>query len=297
VIGLSGSLAFGDVEVGTTKDAQVTISNGGSTTLTVSGMTGPSGYTASWTSGTIAAGASQPVSVRFSPTAEQAYNGTLTVNADHTSGTNTISVSGRGVRPPGPRTQFGAGRYLVGTDIAPGRYYSDPRSGCYWERLSGLGGSLGEIIANEFIGDDPSQWIVDIAASDRAFSTDGECGTWFNTPRSGARATITSGVWLVGSQITPGIYRSTVSSGCYWERKRGFGGTLSDIIDNDFIGAAGPQRVEVRPSDVGFQSDSECGTWIRDAGQVSGQAEPPARSTSDIEANRRRHREWNGVAR
>src|SRR3954466_9022393 len=166
IIGLSGSLAFGDVQTGTTKEPQITISNSGTATLTVTGLTGPSGYTASWTAGTIPAGGAQPVAVRFSPTAEQSYNGTLTVNADQTGGANTLAVSGRGVRPAGPRTQFGVGLYAVGSELVPGRYYAVPRHGCYWERLSGLGGSVGEIIANEFIPDDVGQWIVDIPSSD-----------------------------------------------------------------------------------------------------------------------------------
>jgi hypothetical protein len=257
VIALSGNLAYGDVQVGTSQDAQLTIANTGTSTLTITGMTSPSGYTANWTSGTIIAGGSQPVTVRFTPTGEQTYNGTLTVNGDQTGGSNTVPVSGRGVAPPGPRTQFGPGRYLVNTDIAAGRYFSDPASGCFWERLSGLGGSTAEVIANEFIFNDPRQWIVDIAAADLAFNTNGECGTWFNTPRQPFQATIPAGVWLVGSQVATGVYRSTTSAGCYWERKRGFGGTLADIIDNDFISAAGPQRVEIGSGDVGFQSDAD----------------------------------------
>jgi hypothetical protein len=60
-----------------------------------------------------------------------------------------MPIFGTGMRPPGPRTTFGAGKYLVGSDIASGRYYTDPAGGCYWERLSGQSGSLNDIIANE----------------------------------------------------------------------------------------------------------------------------------------------------
>jgi len=63
-------------------------------------MTVPSGsgsvYGTSFSSGTIAAGGSQPVTIQFAPTAAQSYSGTLTVNGDQTSGTNTISISGTG---------------------------------------------------------------------------------------------------------------------------------------------------------------------------------------------------------
>jgi hypothetical protein len=49
---------------------------------------------------------------------------------------------------------FGAGQHLVGDQITAGRYYTDPSSGCYWERQSGLGGTISEIIYNHFISDD-----------------------------------------------------------------------------------------------------------------------------------------------
>ena len=142
IIGLSGTMAFGSIDVGSSFEAVLRINNTGNSAMTVTGMTGPSGYAPSWTSGSIAAGGSQAVTVRFSPTEERTSNGTLTVSADQTSGTNTMAVSGTGTRPPGPRTSFGAGRYLVGSDVMSGRYFSDPStSGCYWERQSGLGGS------------------------------------------------------------------------------------------------------------------------------------------------------------
>src|SRR5450759_303386 len=106
IISLDGSMAFGNIQTFTTFDESLRIHNNGTAVLTISGLTGPSGYTADWTSGTIAAGSSQAVTIRFSPTAEQTYNGTLTVNGDQTSGTNTIAISGTGTRPPGPRTSF-----------------------------------------------------------------------------------------------------------------------------------------------------------------------------------------------
>jgi multidrug efflux pump subunit AcrA (membrane-fusion protein) len=67
---------------------------------------------------------------------------------------------------------FGDGTYLIGEEVQPGRYRNDGSGGfCYWERLSGLSGSFNEIIANG------SPNIVDIAATDEAFHTEG-CGTW-----------------------------------------------------------------------------------------------------------------------
>lgn len=115
VIGLSGSLAFGDVPVGGQRDLTFTIANSGTQALTVTGMTVTGGLathtTASWTSGTIAAGGSQTVSVRFAPTTAGSYNGTLTVNGDQTSGTNTMPISGTATAPSFQGTW--AGRYVI----------------------------------------------------------------------------------------------------------------------------------------------------------------------------------------
>lgn len=166
------------------------------------------------------------------------------------------------VSPAGPRTSFGTGRYLVNSDIAAGRYFSDPQTGCYWERLSGLGGTLGEIIANEFIGFDAGQWIVDIAGSDRAFRTDAECGTWFrDAPRRGAVTNIPPGMWLVNNQVRPGTYRAQARSGCYWQRLRNFGGRTDGIIANDFVSGGGQVLVTIGAGDLGFSADDDCGEF------------------------------------
>ena len=72
------------------------------------------------------------------------------------------------------KNSFGSGMYLVGSDIQPGTYRSGGGDFCYWERLSGTGGSFSEIIAND-ISDGPS--IVTISPTDVAFDSSG-CGTW-----------------------------------------------------------------------------------------------------------------------
>jgi uncharacterized protein YkwD len=99
VVSLTGSLAFGAVEVGKTAESTLTIGNNGTGTLSVSGIAVPDGYTANWTNGTIAPGSSQQVVVRFAPAAARSYDGALTVNGDHTAGTNTAPVSGSGRAP------------------------------------------------------------------------------------------------------------------------------------------------------------------------------------------------------
>lgn len=96
IIRLAGDLAFGDVAVGGTSTRTLTISNDGNATLTVSGISYPSGFSGAW-SGSIAPGASKAVPVTFAPSSATAYSGTVTVSSDKTSGGNTISLPGTGV--------------------------------------------------------------------------------------------------------------------------------------------------------------------------------------------------------
>ena len=93
-IALSGNLAFGNVLAGSTTESTLTISNSGSASVAVTGLTAPSGYSASWTNGVIPAGGQQSVTISFLPTAAGTYNGAIIVLADQTPGSTTIAVSG-----------------------------------------------------------------------------------------------------------------------------------------------------------------------------------------------------------
>jgi hypothetical protein len=77
----------------------------------------------SWQSGTIAPGASQQANQFFAPTAAQSYGGTVTVNGDQTSGTNTIAISGTGVLPAGvaPTRIIGISGNLAFGNVAVGQ--------------------------------------------------------------------------------------------------------------------------------------------------------------------------------
>ena len=96
VIALSGDLAFGNVEIGSSATSSLVISNTGNTELAVSGITCPAGFSGNW-SGSIAAGESQNVTVTFSPDLEQSFSGNISVASDKTSGSPSIAVSGTGV--------------------------------------------------------------------------------------------------------------------------------------------------------------------------------------------------------
>ena len=98
IVSVTGNLAFGEVAVGASRDIAMTIANSGTAALTVTSLSVSGGLvshtSATWTSGTIAAGGSQAVTIRFAPTAEGNFSGTVTVNGDQTSGTNSIAISG-----------------------------------------------------------------------------------------------------------------------------------------------------------------------------------------------------------
>lgn len=182
-----------------------------------------------------------------------------------TTGAPKRTIDTRPAAPPPPPTidRFSPGQYLVGSQIPPARYEMNATPGCYWERQSGLGGSIGEIITNDFRSY-AGRVIVDIAATDVGFEFDAECGTLSTFVGSNQMATtIPAGTHAVNQHIAPGTYVSMVASGCYWERTAGFSGSLADIITNDFVSTAGQQFVTILASDVGFTSDDDCGVWQR----------------------------------
>ncbi len=97
IIALSGSLAFGNVEVGKNATKTLTIANTGNTDLTVSSLTLPTGFSATF-NGTIAANTgTQLITITFAPTSAIIYSGNVTVNANQTSGLNTMVLSGTGI--------------------------------------------------------------------------------------------------------------------------------------------------------------------------------------------------------
>ncbi|MGB9279797.1 MAG: hypothetical protein WCB57_06880 [Pseudonocardiaceae bacterium] len=78
--------------------------------------------------------------------------------------------------PPGLPTTFGEGKFVVGTDIAPGTYRTTGPSGhldCYWERLKSTSTAT-SIIANN-LGRGPATVTVD--GADGVFQTRW-CNAW-----------------------------------------------------------------------------------------------------------------------
>jgi hypothetical protein len=162
--------------------------------------------------------------------------------------------------PPQVRT-FGDGVWAVPGQVLPGTYRnSDSSAFCDWARLSGLGGDESDVIEDWLTNEID---IVTIMPSDAGFSSV-NCGTWSTdlSPRtSSPTAVFGGGSFLVGSEVAPGVWRNSDSSGsCYWERLSGFGGSLGEILDNSFSTTI--ETVTIDASDLGFSSE-RCGSWTK----------------------------------
>ncbi len=96
------SLAFAAQAVGTSSSPQaVTLTNTGSTKLTVSGISTSGDFSQTNTCGSsVVAGASCTISVTFKPTVAGTRNGTLTVSDNASPATQTVSLTGTGTGGP-----------------------------------------------------------------------------------------------------------------------------------------------------------------------------------------------------
>ncbi len=163
--------------------------------------------------------------------------------------------------PPAPPRTFGDGTYRVGVDLPAGTYRTRSNSsGCYWERLSGFGGSINEILANDFTDVNA---VVTVSASDKGFRSSG-CLSWTNDLSRVTASTVApfgGGTYIVGTDIAAGTWRSSGGSSCYWERVSGFSGEFGQIIANDFTNAI--VIVTVKSTDKGFHAAKQCGTWTK----------------------------------
>ena len=178
-----------------------------------------------------------------------------------------------------PGQPFRDGTHVVGSEVAPGRYRARPAGGlCSWTRLGKFGGSYGNdtgVVGRWWVRGRSA--VVDIAPTDAGFFSEG-CGEWSPdlSPLLAAGEPFTGGTYLVGSDLPPGRYRSTLENpdwSCYWARLSGFAGTEEEVIGwSEFLGTS--FIAEIEPSDAGFTTDGDCGAWMPDDGT-------PVRSVSE----------------
>jgi hypothetical protein len=84
------------------------------------------------------------------------------------------------------------------------------------------------------------------------------------TEPAGPKSTITGdGTFLVGVDVVPGQYRTTVpasSRNCYWARLSGTSGSFDELIANENTPSGGQAVVTIAASDKAFKT-SGCGSW------------------------------------
>lgn len=106
IIAIEGSLAFGDVVVGQSKDMTLTIRNTGNSTLTLNDATGPASLASllviSTSTKAVPVGGTSSMTFRLTPTSPGALSGTITITGDQTSGTNTVPLTATAVAAATP---------------------------------------------------------------------------------------------------------------------------------------------------------------------------------------------------
>jgi hypothetical protein len=85
-------------------------------------------------------------------------------------------------------------------------------------------------------------------------------------PPAGPKTTIDGdGIFLVGTDIVPGQYRTKVpadSVNCYWQRSKDTTGSFQSIISNGNSGPNTPVVVTIASTDKAFKAQG-CGTWAK----------------------------------
>jgi hypothetical protein len=259
---LSGDLSFGNVTAGTSAMASLTISQAGSTALTITSISYPSGFTGNWPGGVIPGAGSQLVTVTFAPTALTTYGGAITVNQD--GGAATITTSGTGSSASiftlsglvtesapttstvlaGARVTFvdGANQGRSAVSGADGRYEITGVSEGGYTVSATLAGYVGVAVPVGIVGHS----ILTIRLNPVA-----------------ARTSFGPGQYLVSEDLPAGRYYSDPVDGCHFQRQRAFGGGASDtIVDTVLNFDAAQWVVDLLPSDAGFETDANCRTWF-----------------------------------
>jgi hypothetical protein len=98
----SGSLSFGDVRTGESSSLSVSITNGGTADLSITGIASSDAqFVPSLTAFVVTPGSTQSVGVVFTPSSVGSRSGILTViSNDPDEGTLTVALSGTGTAPP-----------------------------------------------------------------------------------------------------------------------------------------------------------------------------------------------------
>ena len=72
-----------------------------------------------------------------------------TASADNSNSVQSTTSASNVPVQSGPSSSFGDGTFIVNNDIQPGTYKNSGGDSCYYARLKGFGGTVGDIIAND----------------------------------------------------------------------------------------------------------------------------------------------------
>ena len=100
---------------------------------------------------------------------------------------------------------------------------------CTWERLNNLKGDIESVIA---IGVPEGLFYVEVVDSDLGFTTGCELLPIEQVPaRADFLTSVPIGIYLVGRDIAPGLYRGEASQGalCTWERLNSVRGDIESV--------------------------------------------------------------------
>ena len=130
-----GSLSFAGTVVGASSATQnVTLTNSGTSTATVSGVSTSGDFSQTNTCSSVAAGASCTVTVKFTPTTSGARTGTLTVASNANNSPVTVALSGTGI---GTNTNIALNRPATASSQVNGTQAAttatDGNAATYWE--------------------------------------------------------------------------------------------------------------------------------------------------------------------
>jgi hypothetical protein len=162
----------------------------------------------------------------------------------------TATVEAFGVQAAPKRDGF----YLVGVDIAPGKWHSTGTgSGCYWARLD----ANQDLLGNNF---GSAGGTVTIRPTDYEVEFNG-CGTWEYVEgadqilQADAEEPKGDGFYTIGVEIAVGRWKSNGTGDiCYWARLDG----NQNILDNHFGNAGGTVTIRATDYEVEF---NDCGEW------------------------------------
>ncbi|WP_405989322.1 carbohydrate-binding protein [Streptomyces sp. NBC_00986] len=221
-----GSLTFADQTVNTTSAAQtVTVTNSGTATASLTGITAGGDFTQTDTCGnSLSAGASCTVSVTFTPTASGTRTSTLTLAGNQSNGPTAVALSGTGTEAT--NTNLAAGKPAgesSHTDVYPSSNVTDGNQNSYWESANnrfpqwvqvdlGLARSASRVVLQL-----PAAWGARTQTLALSGSTD---GATFTTLKSSAAHTFDPGtkntVTLTFPAATERYYRVTVTANTGW---------------------------------------------------------------------------------